>query len=275
MRLYALALSLALCAAPALAQTAPSGKSAIDGLLNALQNAPNEDAAAALEAQLRGMWIDAASPALKLLLSRGRRELSEGAPTDAIDSFDAALDLDPDLLEAWRGPRPGPPPHRRPRRRHPRHPGSPETRTPQLRRLAGPVPHRRSPRRLARRPRGLEETPRTRPPHPRRPNPPPRTHPPRHRRRRLNRKPRHPSPLPALGRGRGWVPRFNKTGVVGRMSPSRNPPTQPSACPHAGSIGEYYPTTASKAASKARISAAATLRGAASVTPKPSANACA
>lgn len=103
-RLHAAALALILCATPALAQPAPpSGKGAIDGLLNALQHAPNEDAAAALEAQLRGMWIDAASPALKLLLSRGRRELSEGAPADAVDSFDAALDLDPELQEAWRG----------------------------------------------------------------------------------------------------------------------------------------------------------------------------
>ncbi len=82
---------------------APSNKGAIDGLLNALRAAPSEEAAAALEAQLRGMWRDAATPALKLLLSRGARELNEGAPGDAVDSFDAALDLDPELVEAWRG----------------------------------------------------------------------------------------------------------------------------------------------------------------------------
>ena len=29
--------------------------------------------------------------------------MSEGAPNDAVDSFDAALDLEPDLLDAWRG----------------------------------------------------------------------------------------------------------------------------------------------------------------------------
>jgi tetratricopeptide (TPR) repeat protein len=40
---------------------------------------------------------------VKLLLSRGARELSEHALNDALDSFDAALDLSPDLLEAWRG----------------------------------------------------------------------------------------------------------------------------------------------------------------------------
>ena len=74
-----------------------------DSLLTALKNAPTEEAAAAIEAQIRALWRDAATPALKLLLSRAARELTEGAPADAVDSFDAALDLDPDLIEAWRG----------------------------------------------------------------------------------------------------------------------------------------------------------------------------
>ena len=82
---------------------APTGRAATDQLLTALKAAPTEDAAGALEGQLRATWLNAASPALKLLLSRGQREVSEGAPADAVDSFDAALDLDPDLLEAWRG----------------------------------------------------------------------------------------------------------------------------------------------------------------------------
>ena len=81
---------------------APAPKTA-DNLLDALKAAPNEPAAAALEAQIRGLWRDAASPALKLLLSRGQRELGENATNDALDSFDAALDLDPNLLDGWRG----------------------------------------------------------------------------------------------------------------------------------------------------------------------------
>lgn len=91
-----------LISGPALAQ-APAPKNSIDNLLVALKAAPNEEAAAALEAQIRGLWLQAATPAVKLLLQRGNRELSEGAPSDALDSFDAALDLSPDLLEGWRG----------------------------------------------------------------------------------------------------------------------------------------------------------------------------
>ena len=75
----------------------------MDGLLSALRVAPTDEAAAALEAQIRTQWAEAATPALRLLLSRGARELSENASNDAVDSFDAALDLDPDLLEGWRG----------------------------------------------------------------------------------------------------------------------------------------------------------------------------
>ena len=92
---------LLLLAGPAAAQ--PASKVPIDNLLAALKSAPNEQAAAALEAQLQQQWQQAASPAVRLLLARGVRELSEHAPSDALDSFDAALDLSPDLLEGWRG----------------------------------------------------------------------------------------------------------------------------------------------------------------------------
>ena len=96
---------LLLLAGPAAAQSAPSNapKAGIDNLLSALKAAPNEDAASAIEAQLRAQWAQQASPAVRLLLARAARELSEGAATDALDSFDAALDLSPDLLEGWLG----------------------------------------------------------------------------------------------------------------------------------------------------------------------------
>jgi len=94
-------LLLLLIATPALAQS-PS-KPNLDALFAALKAAPSEEAAAAIEAQIKAYWADQATAAVKLLLTRGGRELSEHAPNDALDSFDAALDLAPDLLEGWRG----------------------------------------------------------------------------------------------------------------------------------------------------------------------------
>ena len=92
-------LILFLLAGPAAAQTAP----AAPDWSAALKAAPNETVAAAVETQIRESWTHAASPAVRLLIARGSRELSEGAFGDALDSFDAALDLSPDLLDGWRG----------------------------------------------------------------------------------------------------------------------------------------------------------------------------
>ncbi len=74
-----------------------------DTLLSQLRTASTEEDAGEIEAQLRAAWTDAASPALRLLLVRGTRELTEGNVSAAFDSFDAVLDLDPELLEGWRG----------------------------------------------------------------------------------------------------------------------------------------------------------------------------
>lgn len=101
MRLLA---ALLLLAGPAMAQPAASAKApSLDNLAAALRVAPNEAAAVALEAQIREIWATAGSPAVRLLLARGARELESGAPGDALDSYDAALDLAPDLLDGWRG----------------------------------------------------------------------------------------------------------------------------------------------------------------------------
>jgi len=90
-------------AAPPAAAGAPTPKAALDTMLGALRFAPNDAAAEALEAQIREAWANQASPAVKLLLSRGQREMEESAAGEAVDSFDAALDLEPGLLEGWRG----------------------------------------------------------------------------------------------------------------------------------------------------------------------------
>lgn len=89
--------------APHAAAGAPTSKAALDTMLGALRFAPNDAAAEALEAQIREAWTNQASPAVKLLLSRGQREMEESAAGEAVDSFDAALDLEPGLLEGWRG----------------------------------------------------------------------------------------------------------------------------------------------------------------------------
>ena len=81
----------------------PAAAQGTDNLAAALKAAPNEAAAVALEAQIRETWARAGTPAVKLLLTRGAREMSEGAPGDALESFDAALDLSPDLPDGWRG----------------------------------------------------------------------------------------------------------------------------------------------------------------------------
>ena len=91
-----------LAAIPAYAQ-APPHPQPIDQLFAALRVAPNEPATAAVEARILALWDAQATPAVRLLLARGIRELNQGAPSDAFDTFDAALDLQPDLVAAWRG----------------------------------------------------------------------------------------------------------------------------------------------------------------------------
>lgn len=92
-------------ARPVHAQASPPAdkKAALDQVLAALKAAPDGEAAEVLEAHARAMWLDAGGPAVRLLLGRGQRELGESAPDEAFDSFDAALDLEPELAEAWRG----------------------------------------------------------------------------------------------------------------------------------------------------------------------------
>lgn len=98
-----LALVLALLWPALAAAQAPDRKAQLDALLGQLRAAPTEEVAATVEGELRRIWGEAPSPVLRLLLVRATRELGEGAAADAADSFDAALDLDANLLEGWRG----------------------------------------------------------------------------------------------------------------------------------------------------------------------------
>jgi tetratricopeptide (TPR) repeat protein len=120
-RLSALLLSASLLAAPvALAQQPPqpaptsrdplanvlgraiAGKKVeIDALLGKLKAAPSEEAAGALEEQIRQKWIDGGSPAATLLMNKGLRNLHTESGDEALGDFDAALVLEPELHAAY------------------------------------------------------------------------------------------------------------------------------------------------------------------------------
>ena len=70
-------------------------------MLAALKAAPDEQTAAVLEAHIQHAWVEAGTPAVTLLMSRGLREASAGSDQDALDDLNAALDLDPNQAEAW------------------------------------------------------------------------------------------------------------------------------------------------------------------------------
>ena len=92
-------------AGSATAQPVPAETRAqlMDRLFGMLQVAPDEHTAGAVEGAIQSQWVASATPAVKLLLLRGIRELNDSHPQDALDDLDAALDLQPDLIEAWRG----------------------------------------------------------------------------------------------------------------------------------------------------------------------------
>jgi tetratricopeptide (TPR) repeat protein len=117
----ALLLAIGLAAAataglPALAQAPPSsppssppvqtpaeGRAALlDRLFAALKAAQAGEDAVALEAQIRTVWENQASPAVALLMQRGARDIAADAFGEAEADYDAAVTLAPDYAEAWR-----------------------------------------------------------------------------------------------------------------------------------------------------------------------------
>ena len=77
-------------------------RAATQRLLDALKSVPSENTAALLEAHIEELWITEGTPAVRLLMSRGMRELKAGANADAIEDFGDAIILQPDLPEPWR-----------------------------------------------------------------------------------------------------------------------------------------------------------------------------
>jgi tetratricopeptide (TPR) repeat protein len=100
MRLLLVLLLVLSC--PALAEERPDARKAeLDQLFAALKGAPTEQVAAMLEAKIRLAWLQAGSPAVRLLLSQGTQELQAGDTNGALDVLDDALVLAPDYAEAW------------------------------------------------------------------------------------------------------------------------------------------------------------------------------
>jgi tetratricopeptide (TPR) repeat protein len=98
-RRAALLLGLALPAA-ALAQGAPRAAE-LDQLFAVLRDSQDAAQIAMVEARIRQLWIEAASPAARLLLQRGTRNLNARLPEEAIEDFDAAVTLAPNAASAW------------------------------------------------------------------------------------------------------------------------------------------------------------------------------
>ncbi len=100
LRFVAIAL---LWAIPALAQTQSAQQQAeINKLLDALKVAPSEQSAAMLEGTLEEAWVNQGSPAVRLLMGRGLREMKAGDYQQAVKSFDDVVTLDPNSAEGYR-----------------------------------------------------------------------------------------------------------------------------------------------------------------------------
>jgi tetratricopeptide (TPR) repeat protein len=105
MRTMLLIVALLIAALPGAAQNATpqanEKRAALDRLLGTLKSAPSEEIAGPLEQQIRQLWLNAGSPAVTLLMSRGLREMQADSHQDAIEDFTAAIELDPNLAEAY------------------------------------------------------------------------------------------------------------------------------------------------------------------------------
>jgi tetratricopeptide (TPR) repeat protein len=72
----------------------------LDGLFERLKTA-NEGEAGRIETEIWIEWSKSGSPALDLLLQRGRDAMDLGDYAAAIEHFSAIIDQDPDFAEAW------------------------------------------------------------------------------------------------------------------------------------------------------------------------------
>lgn len=100
--LITLVLSLALYVAPSVAEQKPDPhKTELDRLFKALKAAPDEHVAGMIESRIRNLWIQEASPAAALLVTRGERDLQGNAGSEAVMDFDDVLVLEPNFTEGF------------------------------------------------------------------------------------------------------------------------------------------------------------------------------
>jgi tetratricopeptide (TPR) repeat protein len=92
---------LLLGVSPALAQTPAERAAALTQLFDALKAAPSPEVAAPLEQQIMHRLVQAGSPVVTLLMSRGAREMEGESNQEAIQDFTDAITLDPTLAEAY------------------------------------------------------------------------------------------------------------------------------------------------------------------------------
>jgi tetratricopeptide (TPR) repeat protein len=83
------------------ARVAEARKAELDRAFEALRTAPDETGAALVEARIRTLWAQSASPSTTLLLRRGARNVEAQLPAEALEDFDAAITLQPDFPDAW------------------------------------------------------------------------------------------------------------------------------------------------------------------------------
>ena len=85
----------------AFGQTPSEKRAMVDKLLGDLKAAPTSEAAAPLEQRIQQLWIDGGTAAVTLLMHRGLRELQAETRDEAVETFGAAIVLDPNSAEAW------------------------------------------------------------------------------------------------------------------------------------------------------------------------------
>ncbi|SHJ51217.1 TPR repeat-containing protein [Roseomonas rosea] len=83
------------------AGAAEQRRAELDRLLDALAQAPDEAAAAPVQARIQQLWAEGGTPAVGLLLRKGLRAMEANAVDEAVEDLDAAITLQPDFPESW------------------------------------------------------------------------------------------------------------------------------------------------------------------------------